>query len=155
LLYIAIYSCWFGPFFHDFPLGMWSSQLRFFRFIEVLGEARAWTMARGARPFYRRKRRVEIPMEISDIVGKSLGDVHIFGNWDMSLIRWMGLRNPNHQLKTMVNIPWFCLGFKHPLGDAGFRNHPLILSIWIVISLDDMNMLMVIQCYKWWLNWEI
>ena len=32
-------------------------------------------MARGARPFYRRKRRVEIPMEISDIVGKSLGDV--------------------------------------------------------------------------------
>ena len=24
----------------------------------------------------------------------------------------------------MVNIPWLCLGFKHPFGGAGFRNHP-------------------------------
>ena len=28
------------------------------------------------------------------------------------LILWMGQRNPNHQLKTMVNIPWF-IGFQH------------------------------------------
>ena len=36
------------------------------------------------------------------------------------------LRNPNHQLiggKHPTN-PLFCLGFNHPFGDAGFRNHP-------------------------------
>jgi hypothetical protein len=29
-----------------------------------------------------------------------------------------------HQLKTVVNIPLFRLGFNHPFGEAGFRNYP-------------------------------
>ena len=36
------------------------------------------------------------------------------------MIRWMGQRNPNHQLKTVVNIPLFWMAFNHPFGGAGF-----------------------------------
>ena len=36
------------------------------------------------------------------------------------------LRNPNHQLIGGLSmfIPLLCLGFNHPFGGAGFRNHP-------------------------------
>ena len=34
-----------------------------------------------------------------------------------------------HQLKTMVNIPLFCLGFNHPFGDAGFLSSTSRLAL--------------------------
>jgi len=37
--------------------------------------------------------------------------------------RWYGgwLRNPAPVVSTVVNIPFFCWGFNHPVGGAGFR----------------------------------
>ena len=61
---------------------------------------------------------------------RAIGPQSTTGHCDTALLRgeedfrnggW--LRSPNHQLKTVVNIPW--LGFNHPFGDAGFRNHPM------------------------------
>ena len=55
-------------------------------------------------------------------------------------------QNPNHQVKTVVDIP--PLGLKHPVGVAGFRNHPQKMNIansnyikkiiiWGEISIDQ------------------
>ena len=38
-----------------------------------------------------------------------------YGRWASEIL---------HQLKTVVNIPLFRLGFNHPFGEAGFRNYP-------------------------------
>ena len=43
--------------------------------------------------------------------------------WQNLHIRWIGQRYPNHQLIDGQN-PILLLGFNHPFGDAGFRNHP-------------------------------
>ena len=37
----------------------------------------------------------------------------------------MGQRDPKHQLKTVLD-PTVNIGFNHPLGGEGFRNHSMI-----------------------------
>ena len=77
----------------------------------------------------------EIPMKNGHFIGNRpniFRQTHIFASRldDLDVyIRWMGQRNPNHQLIGGEN-PMILFGLKnHPAGDAGFRNHPQYVSI--------------------------
>ena len=61
------------------------------------------------------------PMKLDDLGVLLFQETLMF--FVFSMIRWMGQRNPNHQLKTVVNIPLF-IGFQPDSGGAGFRNDP-------------------------------
>ena len=61
------------------------------------------------------------PMKLDDLGVLLFQETLMF--FVFSMIRWMGQRNPNHQLKTVVNIPLF-IGFQPDSGGAGVRNDP-------------------------------
>ena len=57
-------------------------------------------------------------------MGKSYGKSTVNGHFSIAMVLWMVAKSQFQQLKKVVNIPIFSLGFNHPFGGSGFRYHP-------------------------------
>ena len=74
---------------------------------------------------------------VSTVMGRPQARWMVFVREIPSRIGWSGGTHilGNHQLKTVVNIPWFCLGFKHPVGAKRISlAHPQSAEIRLLIS---------------------